>query len=197
MEGPRPTRKLASMEGLRPNRRLASIVGPRPIRCLAAALAFAVVWGCAGTPIVRDGRAYHPEAGFSVVAPPLGDWEPFRVDGAWLAYRSPSGAFMTLQTRCFRRYLNAQLRARHLLIGVSPRTVRQSGPVAVGPYGGWTQVVDVGEGEGALRLKTLTLLVEDCTYDFVLTARGDFAALEPAFDEWWQSFERVAARGAS
>jgi hypothetical protein len=171
--------------------------GPRPTRCLAAALALVLVNGCASDMQWRDGRAVHRELGFSVATPPGGAWERVAVEGAWLAYRHPAGAHMSLQTRCFRRYLNAQLRARHLLIGVAPRTLRQSGPVSVGPYGGWSQRVDVGEGPTPIRLKTLTLLIEDCAYDWLLTAHDDFDALEPVFDAWWQSFEREPAGGPS
>jgi hypothetical protein len=171
--------------------------GPRPTRCLAAALALVLMSGCASDLWLRDGRAVHRELDFSVALPPADEWERVQVEGAWLAYRHRSGAHMSLQTRCFRRYLNAQLRARHLLIGVAPRELLQSGPAAVGSVGGWTQVVAVGEDPVRVRLKTVTLLVEDCAYDWLLTARDDFDAREPGFDAWWQSFERAPAEGTS
>ena len=174
--------------------------GPRPSAWLALVLALAAIVGCASDRLWRDGRVVHRELGFSVAAVPGGDsgrWTQVSVDGSWLAYRHASGSHMSLQTRCFRRFLNAQLRARHLLIGVEPRTLRQSGPVAVGAFSGWSQIVDVGEGARPVRVKTLTLLVEDCAYDWVLTARGDFESLEPDFDAWWQSFARERAEDAS
>ena len=171
--------------------------GTRPSRWLALVLLVGPLVGCAKDLLWRDGRAVHPELGFSVAAPADTQlWQPIVVDGSWLAYRHESGSHMSLQTRCFRRFLNAQLRARHLLIGVEPRELRQSGPVAVGAIGGWSQVVDVG-GRAPVRVKTVTLLVEECAYDWVLTSRDDFDALEPSFDAWWQSFARERDPGAS
>lgn len=173
---------------------------PRSRRWLGWVLVFAVWGGCASDQLWRDGRVIHRKLGFSVAALPGGEegpWKLVSVDGSWLAYRHASGSHMSLQTRCFRRYLNAQLRARHLLIGVEPRTLRQSGPVAIGSFSGWSQVVDVGKGASPVRVKTLTLLVEDCAYDWVLTARDDFDTHEPTFDAWWQSFARELDEEAS
>ena len=79
--------------------------------------------------------------------------------------------------------------ARSLLIGVDQRVLRQSGPVAVGSLQGWSQVVDVEESGRVRRLKTVTLLAERCSYDFLLIAGDDFEGLEPGFDAWWGGFE--------
>ena len=79
--------------------------------------------------------------------------------------------------------------ARALLIGIDEKVLRQSGPVAVRDWQGWSQVLDVQEGARVLRLKTVTLVAEACSFDFVLVAGDDFEALETGFDAWWAGFQ--------
>jgi hypothetical protein len=64
--------------------------------------------------------------------------------------------------------------------------------VSVGPWPGWSQVVDVGGESRALHLKSVTLVAEGCTVDFLLLAGDDFESAETSFDSWWQSFEMPA-----
>jgi hypothetical protein len=177
------------------------MLAPRESR-LAGSLAAALVGaglalGCAGALVFEGGRYVHPEHGFAFAAPAPGQppWERSEVENTLAAWTRPGGARLSVQSECGRRPPSPQVLARSLLIGVSAKVLRQSGPVAVGPWAGWSQVVDVGEDPArALHLKSVTLVAEECTVDFVLVARDDFAALEPDFDRWWQSFEYPAAR---
>ena len=39
-----------------------------------------------------------------------------------------------------------------------------------------------------MRIKTVTLVLDDCSFDWILVAAGPFEAAEAAFDDWWASF---------
>lgn len=161
-------------------------------RLLAAVAWLGLGLGCATDRVdLTGGRVGHARLGFSVAAAPSpAVWTPIDVKGAWLAHAHPGGALASLQTRCFDDRLSVQLRARHLLIGVRPRTLRQAGPVAARGLPGWSQVVDVGE-PAKLTLKTLTVLADACAIDWVLSVpHDDFAEREAEFDAWWATFER-------
>jgi hypothetical protein len=78
--------------------------------------------------------------------------------------------------------------ARHLVIGLPERTLRQAGPVAVGNWPGWTQTFDTLQEGTTVRVKTVTLTTNHCAIDWILTAAEGFEAAEPSFDRWWSSF---------
>lgn len=162
---------------------------------LAGALALAALCvGCASDLVLVDGRFVQREHGFAFAEPAQPPWRRIEVEGTLVAYTRPGGALMSVQSECGRRPPSPQIQARSLLIGLSSKRVRQSAPVAVGPWQGWSQSVDVGEEGGPLRrMKSVTLVAEDCTVDFVLVAGDDFESLEPGFDAWWQSFEHGVA----
>jgi hypothetical protein len=175
------------------------MLGPRGswrTKSLAAALAGALAFGCAGDKLVFEGgRFVQPQQGFAFAAPPASQpaWQRSDVDHTLAAWTRPGGARLSVQSECGRNPPSPQVLARSLLIGIEKKVLRQSGPVAVGPWGGWLQVVDVGEDPArALHMKSVTLVAENCTVDFLLVARDDFAALEADFDRWWQSFEYPA-----
>ena len=163
-----------------------------------ALLGVGLCGGCASDPALAGGRFVDPEHGFAFAALEPGEppWHPARVDQTLVAYTRPGGARASAQSECGRTPPRPQVQARSLLIGVGPRVLRQSGPVAVGSTEGWSQVLDVEEGARVLRLKTVTLVTEACTVDFLLIAGDDFEDAERGFDAWWQSFEAVAAAPA-
>jgi len=164
-----------------------------------ALLGSLLAFGCAGKSVViADGKMRYERHHLTVSVPEQPPWERTSVDRAIAAYRAPGPAFMSLQTRCGRPVASPQVMARHLVIGIPDRALRQSGPVAVGAWQGWSQVFDTMEKGAAVRLKTVTLVAGGCTFDWILSARTGFEEVEPSFDAWWQSFEYddPAAAGA-
>lgn len=154
-------------------------------------LGLPLLFGCASSPFVVDGgRLVHPRHGFSVDVPERPPWQPVSV-GAAAAFRTDGSARMSLQSGCGRPVAEPHIMARHLLIGLPERTLRQSGSVSVGDWPGWFQVFDTLHGESAVRVKTVTLVAERCTFDWILSAGSGFEAAEPSFDLWWRSFEFV------
>jgi hypothetical protein len=147
--------------------------------------------GCANDLARSGGRYVDTKHGFAFAAPEPGEppWRPARVERTLAAYTRPGGTQMSVQSECGRRPPSPQVQARSLLIGVGTRVLRQSGPVAVQATEGWSQILDVEEGSRVLRLKTVTLVTQDCTVDFMLIAGDDFESAEPGFDRWWASFE--------
>ena len=84
--------------------------------------------------------------------------------------------------------------ARHLRMGLGASALLQAGPIGVGSRSGWTQTFDVEDDGVKARVKTVTLVVRDCTIDWILAAAqgvapsDGFAAIERDFDAWWQTF---------
>jgi hypothetical protein len=124
-----------------------------------------------------DGRFHHRVHGYSLA-------EPETV----VAYRRHGSALMSLQSGCRRPLAGPQVMARHLVIGLPERTLRQAGPVAVGNWPGWTQTFDTLQEGTTVRVKTVTLTTNHCAIDWILTAAEGFEAAEPSFDRWWSSF---------
>ncbi len=116
------------------------------------------------------------------------DWEEIDVEDAALAFRR-QGATVTFLSRCGRPVAEAQMMARHLVIGMPERTLVAAGPLEVAGRGGWTQTLELDRDGVAVRLKTVTLVVADCTFDWVLVSTGAFEPAEAAFDAWWGSFQ--------
>jgi hypothetical protein len=159
-------------------------------------LGLLLLLGCASDPFVVDGgRLVHPRHGFSVDVPERPPWERVSLDAA-AAFRTGGSARMSLQSGCGRPVAEPRIMARHLVIGLSEHTLRQSGPVAVGGWPGWFQVFDTLHGGSAVRVKTVTLVAERCTFDWILSARSGFETAEPSFDAWWRSFEFAATPAA-
>ncbi len=150
-----------------------------------------VLVGCTGPMVhLKDGYR-HRRHDFRIGEPdgPGPAWERISVDGAALAFRRSGPDTVTLLSRCGRPVAAAQLMARHLVMGLGERTLLAAGPLVVDGRGGWTQTVEF-EREGVpLRLKTVTLVVADCTFDWILVASGPFEPAEAAFDAWWGSFQ--------
>jgi hypothetical protein len=143
-----------------------------------------------------EGRLHHRVHGYSLAEPEATrpPWKRVRVEGTAVAYRRPESVLMSLQSGCRRPLARPQVMARHLVIGLPDRTLRQAGPVAVGDWPGWTQTFDTLQEGTAVRVKTVTLTTNRCAIDWILTAAEGFEAAEPSFDRWWSSF-RVDSEG--
>lgn len=91
---------------------------------------------------------------------------------------------MSLQSRCSGPVADPAVMARHLRIGLPDHTLRQAGPIGVAGRSGWTQTLDTRDPSGVVRVKTVTLVVEGCTLDWVLVATRGFEEAERDFDAW-------------
>jgi len=161
-------------------------MGTALLRFGAMALAVLAA-GCAGSVRQIDGGFRHQRHGYTIAAPG-GAWQAVEVDQATLAFKRGDAESMTLKSRCGRPVARAELMARHLLIGLTPRDVVESHSVSVDGRSGWLQVVDTAFDGKPVRLKTVTLVVGDCSFDWVIATSADPIAAEAEFDAWWQSF---------
>lgn len=167
---------------------------------VGATIAVLACWSCAAGPFVeRDGGFTHRRHGFRVGTPPdsSGAWERDSVSGSGLAYRRSGPVRMTLASRCKEPITHPRNLARHLRIGIESYTMRHEGAVEAGGFAGWEQVFDVLEAGTLVQVKTVTVVVEPCVLDWLLTARDGhgFERALPDFDAWWQTLR--AAPGAA
>ena len=147
---------------------------------------------CAGDLVAENGRLRHREHGYGVAVPDPA-WQRASADGAQLVYRGPSGSVMSLISRCDRSVASPQMMSRQLTIGMRPLARHHAAPVVVRGVNGWTQALDVAQGDDTFRLKTVTFVSGGCSLDFVLVAPDDFAERERVFDGWWSTLEWTEA----
>jgi hypothetical protein len=157
---------------------------------LAAAL------GCAGPFAVTDAGYRHRQHDYAIAAPDGSGpaWERVEVEGATLAFRRAGPDTISLVSRCGQPVAAPQIMARHLVIGVPDRTEVASGPIQVAGRSGWVQRFDVTHGGLVVRVKTISLVADGCSFDWMLASSGGFEAAESAFDAWWQSLRLDSAR---
>lgn len=156
--------------------------------------------GCGHGPLVRwDDGFRHRVHGFAVPPPPAREppWRVIRIEGTDLAYQRGPHELMSLRASCTRPQAQPRILARHLRIGLGPHVVRSEGPVTQRGVAGWRQTFDVGDGAGAVRVQTVTLLDGRCTIDFLFSARDSFEASVPDFDAWWQGYVPMANAGGA
>jgi hypothetical protein len=145
--------------------------------------------GCAGPIKKLDGGYRHRRHGYQIDAPggPGGAWKRIEVEHAVLAFRRPGPEIVTLLSRCGRPVAEPAQMARHLVIGLPNRNLVQAGPLVVAGRNAWTQTFDTVRDDVTVRVKTVTVVVGDCTLDWILSATEPFQAAEASFDAWWQS----------
>jgi hypothetical protein len=170
--------------------------------CVAASLVLCLVTvgGCASWFVPRSvgDTYYNSERGYRIARLDAGTqgWKAIGVEGADLAYQQSApeegqgAALAALISECGRGADNLSVVARQLLIGIRNRAVRRAAPVALRGSPGWMQVFDTIQDGAAIRVKTISLRDEGCTFDWVLIAPGAFRAVEDQFDLWWSSFVR-------
>jgi hypothetical protein len=110
------------------------------------------------------------------------------LEGAVLAFRRPGPEALSLQSRCGRPVAEPVFMARHLMYGLPERTLVAAGPIQVDGRDAWTQTLDTVQEGVSVRVKTVTLVAADCSFDWILMTAADFEPAEQAFDSWWGSF---------
>ena len=157
------------------------------------ALVLLVPWliaGCASD-LARTEDGYRNTRHHYTIGVPGGPgapWERTEIGSAWIGFRRPGPQTVSMQSRCGRPVAHPAIMARHLLLGIRERSLRQAAPIAVVGRSGWSQTFDTRSDGVAVRVKTVTVVIDGCTYDWTLVAVGDFAPPERAFDAWWGSF---------
>lgn len=184
----------------------------RSIALVAVALAggAVVLGGCAAAPLVgsgsgEDARFRHRELGYEIAYPAVlrePGWRIEPVDEADLLVRDEGGRLWALASTCRATAAALPLLAGELARATGGERVGPLEPIALAGLDGLVQRLS-REDEGVrLAIKTVTLRGTRCAYDWILIAPKGvrFAALEPRFDRWWQSFrpgpsERPPGRG--
>jgi hypothetical protein len=141
--------------------------------------------------LVAEGSGFRSrQHGYRIGEPGGADagWRRIDLDGAALAFQRGLAESLSLQVDCGRGVTSPAIMARHLVIGIPERTLRQAAPALVAGRPAWTQTFDARQGETTVRVKTTTLVVDGCVYDFTLVAQGDFEPAEAAFDAWVEGF---------
>jgi len=156
-----------------------------------ALLAVLLVASCASNPKRVDDGYHHKKHGYSIGEPggPGPPWIRVDIDGAWIGFRRPGSETISLQSRCGKPVAHPAVMARNLVVGVGEREVVQAGPVIVGGTNGWIQTFDMTPGGVAVRVTTVTAVIDGCTFDWTLVTHGEAPEATRAFETWWGSFE--------
>jgi hypothetical protein len=145
---------------------------------------------CASDLVFENGRYHHRGHHYSIASPGGEDsaWRRVEVEGAELVFRGPGRATMSLMEQCGSPPAEPRILAQQLLIGLEGRTLLSEGPVEAGGTPGWMQRIDAVQDGAAIRLKTITRVIGQCGYDWILIVPGELEEHEPVFDRWWESF---------
>lgn len=119
-------------------------------------------------------------------------WEAVSMPDAELAFRGPNHEVMTFFTNCKLETQSPRVLARQLTTGIALRAWRQRDPVEVAGQSGWLQEIEIDASGEVLTMKTVTVVANKCSYDWVLVAGSTYAAAVASFDGWWSSFRFVA-----
>lgn len=160
------------------------------LRWLLVLPALVLVSGCASDLVRTEDGYRNPRHHYRIGVPqgPGAPWKRVEIDGAWIGFRRPGPQTVSMQSSCGRPVAHPAIMARSLVLGIRERSLRQAGPIVVAGRSGWSQTFDTRSDGVAVRVKTVTVVIDDCTYDWTLAATGDFALAERAFDAWWGTF---------
>jgi len=152
---------------------------------------------CATGPVFEGGRYQHRRGRYSIAQPGGEDsgWQRIRVEGAELSFQGPGRAMMSFVEHCGRAPAKPRVLARQLLIGLDRPRLVEEGAVGADETEGWMQRLEATAGGEALQLKTVTRVVGQCSYDWILVSRRGLEGPEPAFDAWWKSFRSFEPEG--
>jgi hypothetical protein len=151
---------------------------------------------CASDLVFEKGRYRHRHRHYSIARPGGEEslWQPVRVEGTVLAFQGPARDTMSLLENCESPGAEPRLLARQLLIGLDEWNLLDEGPVGEGESPGWIQRLEATADGEAFQLKTVTRIVGQCSYDWILIVRGGLEGPEAVFDRWWRSFRSSASR---
>jgi hypothetical protein len=146
--------------------------------------------GCRAPVVQQDGLYRHRALGYGIGSPPGPDgyWSHASLSRTDLGFRGAGGETMSLATRCGQPTAPPGILARHLRFGLSDHRLRGSGEVLVSGVPAWMQILEVTSGSASVGVKTVTLVLKECIFDFVLAARTRFEEAERAFDGWLETF---------
>lgn len=148
---------------------------------------------CASALVLRGDYFEHTELGYRIERPG-GAWTRASLEGADLVYQAAGGT-MSLISRCHTPLADPRTLARHLVVGLRERTLRDEGGVEVDGRPGWFQRYETRlDGEPRV-LKSVTTVANGCIFDWVLVVSAESDLLESSFDRWWVSFRVPEAPG--
>jgi hypothetical protein len=160
--------------------------------CRAAlGLTLLLLPACARDLVAENAGWRSTRGGYSIGTPGAG-WERFDLEGAALALRRGGSESMSLQARCGHPVASPAIMARHLMIGIPERTLRQAGPTTVAGRSAWAQTFDARVEGRAVRIQSVTMVASGCAYDFLLVAAGDPESAQREFEAWVESFSLPA-----
>ncbi len=163
---------------------------------IAVALSFALA--CATGLRSVDGGFEDPELGVRVEAPTGAvEWRRVKVKDVDLRFSEDSSdATMSLFSDCgrtARQLADApEILARQLLFGLRTAALPTIEEIEVAGHPAIAQVFEAEEESRRIMVKTVSVALQGCSYDFVLVAPRAFAAREVEFDRWWSSFSAIA-----
>ena len=158
------------------------------LRCRAAlGLTLLLLPACARDLVAEDGGWRSTQEGYRIGEPGAG-WERFDLEGAALAFRHGGSETMSLQARCGRPVASPGIMARHLMIGIPERTLREAHPVSVAGHSGWAQIFDARLEGRTVRVQTVTVVTSGCAYDFLVVTADDSEPAQRVFEAWVDSF---------
>ena len=170
-------------------------------RGLALVLVASGLAGCAQRlrPIEAAGRPRfeHRTLHYTIDRPALlgeAGWKRVRIEESDFAVRHPDGSALALASSCRPTRATAEQLAFHVRHATGSKRIGAGEAFAHRGLSGFAQDLERVEGGRWLRLRTVTLRGAECSYDWFLIApdAARLAALRPAFDAWWQSFEPAA-----
>lgn len=164
-------------------------------------LGVALLAGCASrlAPTSADGRDRfeHRTLHYTIDRPSILDepgWKRVRIDESDFAVRHRDGSAFALASSCRPTRATAAQLAFHVLHATRSKRIGAGEEIEHQGLPGFVQTLERVEGGVWIRIRTVTLRGAECSYDWFLLAHDEarLAALRPAFDAWWQSFEPAA-----
>jgi hypothetical protein len=142
---------------------------------------------CASDLVENADGFVHTRQGWRIDAP-RGAWTRAPVEGAELAFRDPSGAWLSLSSRCGIAREEPRVLVRRLATGLPARTLVREGEVRLDGRPGWSQTWRTRLGDVERELEAVSVVADGCVYDWVLVSAPGPASPDESFEGWWRSF---------
>ncbi len=115
-------------------------------------------------------------------------WEEVVLEDAELAFRGSQHETMAFFSSCKIEARSARTLARQLTTGISPTRWQRRESVTVAGREGWLQEFEFEISDRKRTMKTVTVVANRCSYDWVLVAGSTYDIAVESFDGWWSSF---------